>query len=381
MGLYTSPHLERVEERIVLDGQNCPRETLAELIRQVQPAVAALDLQARAAADGAHGPTYFEILTALAFCYFAQQKVDFAVLEVGLGGRLDSTNVCLPLVTAITSISLDHMQQLGNTLAAIAGEKAGIIKQGVPVVSGVVEQEPRDVIASVAGDHDARLVQLGRDFDFAYHPPRHLDSEPAQGSVDFVDLSQPADRHPRRYPLGLLGRHQGANAAVAIAVLTELTHQGWAIPDTALQTGLAEVRWPARLEILRRQPTVLLDAAHNVASVAALLRAIDESFARGRRRLIFATSRDKDFRGMLQWLLPAFDEAILTRYTTNPRGAPLEELEECARALGAQNVRACADPAEAWQAVCETVAPQDLVVITGSFFIAGEMRAIIRERR
>ncbi len=191
----------------------------------------------------------------MALCYFAEQRVDFAVLEVGLGGRLDSTNICQPMVAAITSISFDHVQQLGNSLAAIAGEKAGIIKPGVPVVSGVIEAEPRSVIEAVAGASGSRLVQLGRDFDFAYHPPRHLEDRPAQGSIDFMNLI-PAEQgsggqtmaeaaHYRNLSIGLLGAHQGANAAVAVATLGELRSQGWTVPESALRRGLAEVQWPA----------------------------------------------------------------------------------------------------------------------------------------
>ncbi len=168
-GLYSSPHLERLEERIALDGQECPPEALAALIERVRPTVLEMDRQA---GPGSHGPTYFEILTALALLYFVEHAVDVAVLEVGLGGRLDSTNICTPAVAAITSISYDHTRQLGSTLAAIAGEKAGIIKPGVPVISGVVDAEPRDVIARIAAEQHAPLVELGRQFEFAYHPAR-----------------------------------------------------------------------------------------------------------------------------------------------------------------------------------------------------------------
>src|SRR5436190_16618228 len=164
-GLYTSPHLDRIEERIVIDGQACPTDTFLTLAAKVQPAVEQLDREASVA--GATGPTFFEVTTAMAFLHFAEANVDAAVLEVGLGGRLDSTNVCRPEVCIITSISLDHVRQLGSTLAAIAGEKAGIIKPAVPVVSGVLEAEPRDVIAARAAALGAPLFQGGTDYDFA----------------------------------------------------------------------------------------------------------------------------------------------------------------------------------------------------------------------
>jgi dihydrofolate synthase/folylpolyglutamate synthase len=389
VGLYSSPHLDRVEERIAIDGQPCSHQTLAELVQTVRPAVEALDHAAAVEAGAPRGVTYFETVTAMALCHFAEQRVDFAVLEVGLGGRLDSTNICQPTVAAITSISFDHVQQLGNSLTAIAGEKAGIIKAGVPVVSGVIEAEPRGVIAAVADASGSRLIQLGRDFDFTYHPPRHLEDRPAQGSIDFVNLTAagPAQNGQTtaaatqycNLPLGLLGAHQGANAAVAVATLGELRSQGWSIPESALRRGLADVQWPARLEVLRRRPTVLLDAAHNVASVIAFLQAIEESFTARRRVLIFATTRDKDARGMLELLLPRFDEVILTRYANNPRGAPLEELEALAGPISTQRLTICPDPPSAWRQACVEVGPQDLLAITGSFFIAAEMRTAMRE--
>ncbi len=166
-GLYTSPHLERTEERIVIDGQACPPDKFLALAAQVQPAVERIDEES--AAHGEMGPTFFEVTTAMAFLHFAQANVAAAVLEVGLGGRLDSTNVCRPEVCIITSISFDHVKQLGNTLALIAAEKSGIIKPGIPVISGVIDPEPRDVIAARAAELSAPLIQLGIDYDFS--PP------------------------------------------------------------------------------------------------------------------------------------------------------------------------------------------------------------------
>ena len=163
------------------------------------------------------GPTYFEIITAAALCHFARRQVDAAVLEVGLGGRLDSTNVCTPCVSIITSISFDHVKQLGHTLAAIAAEKAGIIKPGVPVISGVTADEPREVVRQIARQNGCRLVELGVDFDFEYHPPRHLDQAPSPAHFDFRYLVPPADFSD--IALGLLGRHQAANAALVLAAV------------------------------------------------------------------------------------------------------------------------------------------------------------------
>jgi dihydrofolate synthase / folylpolyglutamate synthase len=439
-GLFTSPHLERVEERIAIDGQPCSGEELADLVDRVRPAIEAMDpgsgqwpvasgqckLQGSSPQplipnpSAEHGPTYFEIVTAMAFEHFRRCGVDAAVLEVGLGGRLDSTNVCLPCVTVITSISFDHMKQLGDTLAAIAGEKAGIIKRGVPVVSGVDADEPREVIRRVAGQNGCRLVELGVDFDFDYHAPRHLERGPSPARFDFRnsrgltargeaastdrELLAPGYFYNDSYSdvaLGLLGRHQAANAAVALATVDELRQSGWTIPEDAIRRGLAGVAWPARVEVVARRPTVVLDAAHNVASIAALVEVLDESFSAARRVLIFATTQEKDHRGMLQQLLGRFDHVILTRYSNNPRSVPPEELLQLANEIVAgrggnvasgwggsstatpaiaPTVEIIATPAEAWGAVCRTATPDDLICITGSFFLASEMRAEIAAR-
>lgn len=373
-GLYTSPHLERLEERFAIDGTACGAEELIELIETLRPIVAELDRQARLAGEA--GPTYFELTTAIGLLHFARRRVDAAVLEVGLGGRLDSTNVCWPCVSVITSISFDHMQQLGNTLEAIAREKAGIVKHGVPVISGVTAEGPRREIEQVCRTTAAPLVQLGRDFDFAYHPAAAVEQGPAWPSIDFVSRTQGSERYRPGVKLGLLGPHQGANAAVALAALDQLTLQGWSICDDAVRRGLAEVRWPARIEVVARRPTVILDAAHNVASVWALVRTLQESFNARRRILVFATTQDKQVSEMLRLLLPHFDRVILTRYQNNPRGVSPDVLAHCAREFGDLPVEVCRDPGGAWQAARALASDEDLICVTGSFFIAAEMRAL-----
>lgn len=389
-GLFSSPHLDRVEERLTIDGQPCSADELSELVDELRPVVADFDAAA-SLDDGAEtGPTYFELTTAMALMHFARRGVDVAVLEVGLGGRLDSTNVCQPMVAVITSISFDHMKQLGNTLAEIAREKAGIIKSGVSVVSGVVTDEPRQVIERIAQERGATLHQLGRDFDFVYRPPREVQAAAEMGQMDYRELSAQADSTTNgqshtnltcsKIELRLLGRHQAANAAVALATLGELRRQGWQIPEQAIRTGLQSVRWPARVEVVARRPTVVIDAGHNEASIAALLATLEESFSARRRILVFATTQEKDVRGMLRQLLPSFDHVLFTRYTNNPRGVPAEELQALARELSGQEYSICADPAAAWHEVHLLAAADDLVCITGSFFIAAEMRGQIDSR-
>jgi len=189
-GLFTSPHLASLEERIAIDGQNCTADQLVTLVHELQPIVEQMDQEAARQGEEC-GPTYFELTTVMALLHFVRQRVQAAVLEVGMGGRLDSTNVCQPEVSVITSISFDHMRQLGNTLAAIAYEKAGIIKPGVPVVSGVTQDEPRHVIANVAAERKSPLVQVGRDFGYRYTPPKNVDRAPGNGEIDFWYPSSP----------------------------------------------------------------------------------------------------------------------------------------------------------------------------------------------
>jgi dihydrofolate synthase/folylpolyglutamate synthase len=379
-GVFTSPHLDRIEERMAIDGEPCSADELIGLIDRVMPEVLAMDRDGEARTPAEPGPTYFEITTAMALLHFARRGVDFAVLEVGLGGRLDSTNVCRPAVSAITSISFDHTRQLGTTLGSIAREKAGIVKPGVPVVSGVTGPEARRVIRRVARQRGAPLIELGTDFEFRYHPPRGLESGPAPGALDFR-FTGPGGNGRAPYEgvaLALLGEHQAANAAVALAVLAELADRGWAVPEGAVRAGLAGLRWPARVELVARRPAVVLDAAHNVASVEALVAVLDQSFSARRRLLVFATTQEKDARGMLGWLLGRFDEVIFTRYVNNPRSVPPEELAGLAEELTGRRWGTCAGPAEAWAAARRRAGPDDLICVTGSFFIAAEVRSLVR---
>ena len=375
-GLFTSPHLASLEERIAIDGQSCTAHELVSLVHELQPIVERMDQVAMQMGEES-GPTYFELTTVMALLHFVRQRVQVAVLEVGMGGRLDSTNVCEPEIAVITSISFDHMRQLGNTLAAIAFEKAGIIKPGVPVVSGVLQDEPRQVITDIAAERGSPLQQMGRDFDFAYFPPACSDAAHGLGKIDFWSA---AGDWPRLDDLqiGLIGRHQGANAAVAIATLDQLHKRGWNIGERHIRQGLLNTRSAARIEVVGRNPTVIIDAAHNEASVVALLATLSESFARERRRiLIFATTQDKAVREMLEHLLPSFDQVWFTRYRNNPRGVPTEELLSLATELGAQHCRSVPHPADAWDAATARARPDDLICVTGSFFIAAEVRELI----
>ena len=390
-GVFSSPHLERVEERIALDGRPVSSQEFVELLEQVKKAVTAMDSQA---SDGGaeSGATYFEITTAMALLHFAQQCVDAAVLEVGLGGRLDSTNVCTPCVSVITSISLDHTQQLGGTVEAIAREKAGIIKLGVPVVSGATDPAAAEVVRQVCRERGCLLTELGTDFQVVYHPARRLESAPAVARIDYRSRGRAAS-DPVEYRglgLGMMGGHQAVNAAVALASLEILQGAGLPVAESAVRAGLAGFSCPARIEVVARRPVVLLDAGHNVASIEALVRVIDESFdvgqagndlaAAGQCHLIFGTTQEKDVRGMLDRLLLKFDQVYLTQYQNNARAVPAQQLAQIARELTGRVYSFYPRPGDAWDAVRRSASPADLICVTGSFYLAAQMRQELRLR-
>jgi dihydrofolate synthase / folylpolyglutamate synthase len=380
-GLFTSPHLCAIEERIQVDGVNISQDELARLMACVQRCVEVVD-QRRPV--GAAAVTFFEIATALGFLHFARRRVEVAVVEVGLGGRFDSTNLCRPALAIITSISHDHTQQLGNTLASIAGEKAGIVKRGRPTLSGARAPEARAVIRDVCRRQAAPLRELDTDIHY-----RHT---PGEVTADYTKLPRVEITTPRRHwpamELGLLGDHQAANAALVVAAVEELRRQGMHMDDGAVSRGLANVRWPARLEVVGRRPLVVLDCAHNVASVEALISTLQASFPqapgpsgvangtnRGRRRLlIFASSGDKDLPGIMQILAPHFTHAYLTRYGKNQRTAAPEQLLELWRRTSAQPATVHANALQAWQVARAAAGPDDLICVTGSVFLAGELR-------
>ncbi|HEX5472077.1 MAG TPA: folylpolyglutamate synthase/dihydrofolate synthase family protein [Lacipirellulaceae bacterium] len=404
-GVFSSPHLERIEERFAVDGAPCSADELVALVNRIIPVVRAMDAEAGepASAGGDEptspaGSTYFEITTAIALLHFVERQVDAAVLEVGLGGRLDSTNVCLPAVSVITSISFDHMRQLGNTLAAIAREKAGIIKPGVPVVCGVTDSEPQAVIEQIARDHGCRLIQLGRDFDFQYlragslvsrdaervsatTAERAIASSRSQGEISF-DFTIPGQEYRLDYsPLAMPGRHQAANAAVALATICELRHQGWCISNDAVSLGLSRAALPGRVEVFAGDPMIVVDTAHNPASARALINTLAELPPASRRTLVLSVSHDKDVPAIVRELAHHFDRIIATQYQDNYRAVPADELLQIVCSVcsnGDVQVIMRPVPFDAWQYVRESSIPGERICIAGSFYLAAEMRPLIQ---
>jgi dihydrofolate synthase/folylpolyglutamate synthase len=335
---YTSPHLVDLSERFVVDGRAVDADEMRRAAGEIQRAIET------ALADGTlpATPTFFEATTAMAFDIFRRSGVEFAVVEVGLGGRLDSTNAIHPIVTAITSIDFDHQKYLGNTLGDIATEKAGIIKAGVPVVVGDVVPEAFAAIERVARERGAELIRAsaaGRD----YGPIR----------------------------LGLRGEHQRANARVAMRLLETLERLGVAIGTRAIVDGLTTVTWPGRLEhrTLANGREIVLDAAHNPAGASALASYL-RTLGGPAPTLVFGAMRDKDVDGMLTVLLPAVGRVIVTR-PSNPRASDPEELASRIRALQPSlAVEVIAPPGAA---VAEAARAPALVVVAGSIFLLGDV--------
>lgn len=366
VGLFTSPHISKFEERMTVNGIQPTEAEIVALVNGLLEPVAELDQEL-----GGMSPTYFEITTAMAWQFFAQQKADVAVLEVGLGGRLDATNVCRPEVCVITSISRDHTHLLGSEIHQIAREKAGIIKTGVPVISGVVNSPAKEVIEEVCEQREAPLRELERDFQY-HHDPQAIET----GIGGQLQVTLPG-AVLGELPLPLLGEHQAHNAALAVRAVTELKDRGWKIDTPAIRLGLEQVTWPARIEVVRRNPLTIVDAAHNWASISALIRTLDQHFADRPRIAIFAATQDKDVQGMLRQLLPRFETVILTCYQSNPRGVPVEELFAMSRVISERHVHLARDPGTAWELANRLAGPDDLICVTGSFFIAAEIRGMM----
>lgn len=366
-GLFTSPHLSDIAERVQVDGVPISHSEIAARMSEVARAVEAME-----AHDPTQTPTFFEVITALGFLHFDCRRVDIVVLEVGLGGRFDSTNVCEPVLSIITNISYDHMSILGNTLQAIAFEKAGIIKRNVPTITTANHQGAVRVIEQVARANDAPFRCVGRDFSYLY-APNHPFEPP------LVRMAT-ASRDWGWLPLGLVGEHQALNAVGVVAAVEVLRSCGLTLPDRAVRAGLANVVWPARMELFALTPVVVLDCAHNVASIKALLDTLVLSFpTTGTKHLLFAASSDKQIPEMLALLAPAFDVFHLTRYTSNPRSADPEMM---AQLLGKKRVIIHANPDAAWSSIFAQLGPKDGVVIAGSVFLAGELRPLlVREFR
>jgi len=369
-GTFTSPHLDKFEERLAVDGQHPTEADIVRLVNQVGPATAELEQLGEGM-----GPTFFELTTALGWLWFEERKVDLAVLEVGMGGRLDSTNLCRPLVTVITNVSRDHTAFLGETLPQITREKAGIFKRGVPALTSAIHPEVLSTLTAAADAAGVPLRKLGSDWSWEAATHGQKIRVKTWGR-EFVDI-----------PVPLPGEHQRVNASLAIAVVETLSEQGWRIDEESIIRGMSGVHGPARIEVLGHAPLRIVDGGHNWESIKALVATLRQpgqlscgpaDLAPRRKILIFAAARDKDYHGMLRQLVPEFDTVIITQYLRNARAVPVAELSRTLEDTTTRPFHVVASPAAAWRLASALASPADLVCSTGSFFLAAEMRELMR---
>lgn len=405
-GVYTSPHLDRINQRIAVGNKPISDQDLADTLAEISPAVEKIDQDNQLVE--LRPLTFFEVITAAAFYHFAKSGCEAVVLEVGMGGRLDSTNVCMPKLCVITNINFDHTRQLGNTLEKIAREKAGIIKPGVPVICGENKLQPKAAIHSVAQSAGSEVWQINRDFTLIYDPNQNLNSArcetDSQRSIVFDTWGEASAESFRGNDssgksdfkwamddvrLEMLGSHQATNAAVAIAAAQRLISHGWEISPSQIRSALDKLRLEGRTEVVSESPTVVMDIAHNVVSVEALLETFSQNFGSwntaGRKRLMLAVSSDKDTAGILRKLVDTFDDIVLTRYKLNPRFVPIADLAEMTEVVREglkteARIRTAPDPAAAWQLMQSDMVADDFVCITGSVFLVAEMRPLLVNR-
>lgn len=354
-GLYTSPHLISFRERIRMNDSLISEDDTSRLLERLKTAVVQM---------GKDVPTFFEIYTALAHLYFKEKKADIAVYETGLGGRLDATNVLEPLVCAITRISYDHTQKLGNTLGEIAAEKAGIIKDNCICVSAPQEREALDTIRDVCKDKNARLILVGEDIKF-----KEISFDDSKEIFNVTGMFG-------EYPLlemNLLGFHQVENAATAIGIIEALRLHNIAIGPEVIRNGIRAARWEGRLEVIRKRPLIVIDGAHNRASAKALASSIRRAFRYRRLILVLGVSKDKDIKGILEEVLPIADMVILTKSNIAERATDPIMMREF---IKGREVIITSNVEEAIDSALSTANEDDLVLITGSLFVVGEAREL-----
>jgi dihydrofolate synthase/folylpolyglutamate synthase len=352
VGLYTSPHLVRFNERIQVDG--CPVSDEA--------AAAAAEAVQLVYTQGGHPPTFFECATAMALYHFASENVDWAILETGMGGRLDATNVVCPEVSIISTISMDHQAYLGNTLAKIAAEKGGIIKEQIPVVTAVKSKEALEVIQKIASEKNAPLHRLGSDLRVR---------RDGQGGFSYFGIQSKWNK----LKVALCGGHQILNAGIALGALELLMRKGIGISEQSIYQGLAGVKWPGRLEIVSEQPLVILDGAHNPAGVRSLKQYLTNKLNGRRLTLVVGIMADKSWRVMLHTLIPIADRLIITRPQSD-RAVDIERLAALIRPFR-KEFKVVPRVDEAMAAAIKHASHKDAVCLAGSLYAVGEAKAYL----
>jgi len=364
VGQYTSPHLIDVRERVAINGHPISRSDFTELMRQAAEGAASIELD----------PTFFELATAVAFLHFAEQAVDLAVIEVGLGGRLDSTNVITPEVTVITRVDYDHVHILGRTLGEIAVEKAGIIKRGVPVITHEQPAAVEEVIRAKAQEAGAPLRVVGREIEYSCRFAASPDLGPHCRVCVVTETSQ-----FMHLPVPLPGEHQAVNCALALSVIDTLKTSGFECSEVPMLEGLTSTRLPGRMELVWEQPRILVDGAHNPASLEALMRCVGAHVPYDSMVCVFGCCEDKDVPEMLRKAVLGGDKLIFTRSKNNPRAMDPDELQrQFADMYGKMNQVARTLP-QALDLAVRAVGRDDLICITGSFYLVGEAKKYLAE--
>ncbi len=360
VGLYTSPHLISFRERIRINDEFISEEAICNILERIRVVADSIEYDK---------PSFFEIYTSLAYLYFKEKKVDFAVYEVGLGGRLDATNIIEPLVLAITPISYEHTQKLGATLREIAAEKCGIIKEGNVCVSAPQAEEVLTVIKEVCEEKRTKLILVGKDILF-----EELDFDQRKELFNVFGMFG-------EYPIletGLLGSHQVVNAATSIGIAETLRFRGIIISADAIRDGIKNARWEGRLEIVKERPFVVLDGAQNRASADALAEAVKKIFYKKslykKLILILGVSNDKDIKGILEELLPIADSVILTKSRVIERAMDPNKIKEF---IHSKNIIITTNVEEALDSAYSMAAKDDFILVTGSLFVIGETKEII----
>jgi dihydrofolate synthase/folylpolyglutamate synthase len=361
-GAFTSPHLHSYTERYRINGVDIAEEEMAGLITELRPHLEAMVL------EGYEHPTEFEVSTALGFLYFQRERVDYLVLEVGLGGAIDSTNVAMPVAAAITNVAMDHMDYLGNTIKEIAAVKAGIIKDGVPLVSAA-SGGALEVIEGVCREKNAPLILVGRDVTWR--------EKLISGGSQIIDIAGRQGNY-RNIPVPLMGRHQQINAATAAALAEVLVGFGGKISAEDIVRGIASTVWPARMEIVSRGPLVLIDGAHNLDGAVALGKALDDYFSGKRIIMVLGMLGDKERSRVVAELAPRARAVVITR-PNSPRAGNWQSMAEEAEKY-VEKVFTVEDISGAVRSALELAAPEDLVCITGSLYMVAEAREMFMQK-
>ena len=372
-GFYSSPHLQDYNERIQTNGKKISNEDFVKFVEEIKPYVALIP-----------GLSTFEITTAIGFLYFSRQQVEFAVVEVGLGGRLDATNIVEPLVSVITSLSLDHTNVLGDTLAKIAAEKAGIIKQNRPAVLAPQNEEALQVVRRVAEQQNSKITHIGMDILYASQDKslegQHffLWEKNEQSLVDdFLGTGEHSRWETHRFFIPLLGFHQIQNAVTAYGAIKVIKENGFKISDDAILDGFSSVYWPGRFEIIQKKPLIIVDSAHNRDSALKLRLTIDDYLPGAPVILIFGASEDKDVEGMFAELLPRVERVIATK-STHPRALETQTIVKLAQKFGSPTVET-GSVEEALEIAIQFSNHNNVILATGSLFVAAAVKAILNK--